>query len=50
VFHIKLRFFTLINSLHLLPHNMLSFGSFKTKNPTNQSLKLSQNNPIMNRD
>ena len=27
----KSRLFTLISSLRLLPHNLLSFGSFRTK-------------------
>ena len=34
----------------LLPHNLLSFGSFETKNPTNQGHRLSQCNAIMNID
>jgi hypothetical protein len=37
---LKIRFFTPINSLCLLPHNLLSFGSFKTKNTTNQVIDL----------
>jgi hypothetical protein len=48
MFHTKTRFFTLINSLHLLPHSLRSFGSFKTENPTNPSSRLSQYNPSMN--
>jgi len=50
VFHIKSRFFTLKNSLRLLPHNLLSFSSFKTENPINPSQRLWKCNPIMNVD